>query len=193
MGEAAERLVGLIEASDHGDELALDQLIELVYSELRGLAAHQLRLERPDHTLQPTAIVHEVYLKLFQQQDVKWRNRLHFFRVAAHQIRRVLVDHARGRNRGKRYGQLCRVTLDQAAGAGLPVVDLMALDRALARLEEHSAEALQIVELKYFSGLTEAEIAELLDVSDRTVRRHWVYARAWLLRELGDGGDGNDG
>ncbi len=136
MGEPAEQLIRLLEASDHGDELALDQLIELVYSELRGLAAAQLRLERPDHTLQPTALVHEVYLKLFEQQDVQWHNRLHFFRVAAHQIRRVLVDHSRKRNRDKRYGQRQRVTLANVADAGDAEIDLLALDQALNKLDE---------------------------------------------------------
>ena len=190
---SAEQLLQTLEASDQGDELALENLIGVVYNELRALAAVHLRQERPDHTLQPTALVHEVYLKLFEQSSVAYHNRLHFFRVAARQIRRVLVDHARRRNRGKRYGNLCRVTLDRAVEAEWPVVDMLALDGALRKLEEHSADALQIVELKYFSGLTEAEIAELLDVSDRTVRRRWIYARAWLLRELGNGsGADND-
>ncbi len=192
MGEPAEQLMRLLEASDHGDELALDQLIELVYGELRGLAAHQLQLERPDHTLQPTALVHEVYLKLFEQTNVQWHNRLHFFRVAARQIRRVLVDHSRKRNRDKRYGQLHRVTLDLAAGAGDSEVDILALDQALDKLDKQSAESRQVVELKYFSGLTEEEIAEVLGISDRTVRRRWIYARAWLLRELESKGTTGD-
>lgn len=192
MGTSAEQLIQFLEASDHGDELALENLIGVVYNELRALAAVQLQQERPDHTLQPTALVHEVYLRLFEQRAVKWHNRLHFFRVAAHQIRRVLVDHARRRNRDKRYGNLCRVTLDRAVDADWPVVNMLALDDALKKLEDHSADALQIVELKYFSGLTETEIAQLLDVSDRTIRRRWIYARAWLLRELEGGGNTGD-
>ncbi len=184
----AEQLLQTLESSSQGDDLALEDLIGVVYNELRALAAVHLRQERPDHTLQPTALVHEVYLKLFEQRSVSYQNRLHFFRVAARQIRRVLVDHARRRNRDKRFGNLCRVTLDRAVEAEWPVADMLALDRALEKLEAHSANTLQIVELKYFSGLTEVEIAKLLDISDRTVRRRWIYARAWLLRELGNGG-----
>ncbi len=193
MAETAEELIRILEASDHGDAPALEQLIGLVYNELRALAAHQLQQERPDHTLQPTALVHEVYLRMFKQRNVNYHNRLHFFRVAARQIRRVLVDHARHRNRDKRQGNLCRVTLSQAADWTGPDLDMLALDNALHRLDEDSPEARQIVELKYFSGLTETEIASLLEISDRTVRRRWIYARAWLLRELGEDGGTADG
>jgi RNA polymerase sigma-70 factor (ECF subfamily) len=141
MATTAEQVLQFLEASDHGDELALENLIGVVYNELRALAAVQLKQERPDHTLQPTALVHEVYLRLFEQRSVKWHNRLHFFRVATHQIRRVLVDHARHRNRDKRYGNLCRVTLDQAVDANWPIVDMLSLDDALKKLESHSADA----------------------------------------------------
>jgi RNA polymerase sigma factor (TIGR02999 family) len=164
---------------------ALEGLMELVYSELRGLAAYHLRHERPDHTLQPTALVHEAYLRLFERPDIEWQGRAHFFRVASRQVRRVLVDHARSRNRAKRSGKLLRVTLSDDVALVGPTVDMLALDEALQQLDEHSSQDRQIVELKFFGGLTEGEIASVLDISDRTVRRRWVFARAWLFQQLG--------
>ncbi len=181
---AEETLARLLEATGHGDELALDQLMELVYKELRALAAHHLKKERPGHTLQPTALVHEAYVRLIEQHSVDWQGRAHFFRVAAQQIRRVLVDHARGRNRLKRDGKLMRVTLGEEMAMPAPDVDLLGLDAALDKLDANSPEDRQIVELKFFGGLTEEEIAEVTGMSDRTVRRRWNFARAWLYREL---------
>ena len=171
--------------------MALHELMELVYRELRALAAHHLKGERPDHTLQPTALVHEAYLRLFERPDIKWESRAHFFRVAARQIRRVLVDHARSRNRDKRDGRLLRVTLSDDVAAIGPDVDMLALDEALTRLDESSSQDRRIVELKFFAGMTEEEIAAVLGISDRTVRRRWTFARAWLFRQLGahKGGD----
>lgn len=166
--------------------------MELLYHDLRALAAHRLKGERPDHTLQPTALVHEAFLRLSERPDVVWESRTHFFRVAAVQIRRVLVDHARSRNRAKRAGNLLRVTLSDDMAVATPEVDMLALDEALNRLDERSSEDRQIVELKFFAGLTEEEIAAALGISDRTVRRRWTFARAWLLNELGRTGDADD-
>lgn len=177
----------LLEATGHGDRHALEQLMELVYRELRAVAAYQLKQERPDHTLQPTALVHEAYVRLIEQQPVDWQGRTHFFRVGAKQIRRVLVDHARGRKRQKRDGNLLRVTLDEGVATPGPDVDLLGLDEALDRLNERSPDDRRIVELKFFGGLTEEEIGEMLGMSERTVRRRWNFARAWLFRELEQG------
>ena len=163
---------------------ALDRLMEFAYKELRALAAFHLQQERSDHTLQPTALVHEAYLRLFERPDIEWESRAHFFRVAARQIRRVLVDHARSRNRNKRSGKLLRVTLSEGVAVAGPEVDMLALDEVLTRLGERSSQDRQIVELKFFAGLTEEEIASVLDISDRTVRRRWVFARAWLFQQL---------
>jgi RNA polymerase sigma factor (TIGR02999 family) len=162
----------------------------LVYDELRALAAHRLQRERPDHTLQPTALVHEVYLKLFRQREVEWQNRNHFFSVAAQQIRRILVDHARRRNSDKRCGKLLRVTLIEDVAATPQDVDLLALDDALFALDTASSEDRQIVEMKYFAGMTEKEIGETLDISERTVRRRWEFIRTWLFRQLKQGAAG---
>lgn len=184
MDQTSSNLSRLLEDTSQGDEQALEQLMELVYRELRALAAYHLKKERPDHTLQPTALVHEAYVRLIEQQSVNWQGRAHFFRVAARQIRRVLVDHARSRNRRKRDGKLLRVTLHEEMAMPVPDVDLLALDAALDKLDANSPEDRQIVELKFFGGLTEEEIAELTGMSDRTVRRRWKFARAWLFREL---------
>jgi len=191
MNESGEQLARILEATSHGDEQALEQLMELVYKELRALAAYHLQHERPGHTLQPTALVHEAYLKLFDQREVSWRSRRHFFRVAAQQIRRVLVDHARAHNRQKRSGKLLRVTLNDHLAAVPPDVDLLALDMALKKLDAESPLDRQIIELKFFTGLNDGEIAALVDSSERTVRRRWEFSRTWLYRELkNDEGDG---
>jgi RNA polymerase sigma factor (TIGR02999 family) len=161
-----------------------ESVIRAVYEELRALAAFHMRRERPDHSLRPTDLVHEVYLRM-AAQDVPFRNRAQFLCVAARQIRRVLVDHARAHNANKRGGGgRVRVTLSDLA-AGEAEFDLLDLNRALDRLDEHSSQDRQIVELKYFGGLTETEVAEALGMSLRTVRRRWSFAKAWLFRELG--------
>lgn len=181
----------LLEASRAGDEHAADALLPLVYDELKALAAHHLAHERDDHTLQPTALVHEAYLRMLDQRNVAWNDRIHFVRIAAQQIRRILVDHARAKGRVKRGGDLVRVTLhDDAASTGEDL-DLLALDDALARLDERAPEDRQVVELKFFGGLTESEIAAVLGIGERTVRRRWSFARAWLYRELHPDPDGD--
>ena len=174
-----------VSAGEHG---AVDELFPVVYDELRALAGHYLRRERCDHTLQTTALVHEAYLKLVNQHEAKWRDRAHFFAIAAQAIRRVLVDHARTRKRRKRGGGRGEVSLSIAT----PIfhdhdVNLEALDEALDRLEKSTPLEARIVELRFFAELTEQEIAEVLGISDRTVRRHWNYAKAWLFREIKKG------
>ncbi len=159
-----------------------DSVVDVVYQELRALAAYHMAHERGSHTLQPTALVHEVYLRLAQQQ-VGWQNRGHFMCVAAQQIRRVLVDHARAHNSRKRGGGMVRVTLSDIT-TGDRDFDLLELNQAMERLADRSPQDCRIVELKYFAGLKETEIAELLDIGVRTVRRRWAFARAWLFREL---------
>jgi RNA polymerase sigma factor (TIGR02999 family) len=169
----------------HGDPEALEKLVPLVYAELRRLAERSLRRERAAHTLQPTAVVHEAFLKLVDQQRVEWKSRAHFFAIAAQAMRRLLVDHARARNAEKRGGFATRVALEDAVAATPPVdVDLLALDEALDRLGSLDAGQARVVELRFFGGLTVEETAEVVGSSAATVKRDWQSARAWLFREL---------
>jgi RNA polymerase sigma factor (TIGR02999 family) len=165
-----------------------DELIIHVYDEMRRLAASYLRRERPDHTLQPTALVHEAYMRLAGQEGVNWRNREHFLGVAAAMMRRVLVDHARGHRRGKRGGGM-KLPLAEADGcAEGEVEDLIALDEALRRLARRHPQKSRVVELRFFGGLSIEETARVLKVSDSKVERDWKFARAWLAREMDPGG-----
>ncbi len=170
-------------------KISPEQLLPLVYDALRGLARSQLRRERADHTLQSAELVHEAYERLADQSRVNWRGRTHFFAVAAQVMRRLLVDHARQRARRKRGGGLQRITLGGvAAGSDLDLEELLALDRALKKLAAlHEREA-RVVELRYFGGLTTREVASVVGVTERTVRRDWTFARAWLKRELSQEG-----
>lgn len=167
---------------------AASELLPLVYEELRRLARHHLRAERPDHTLQPTALVHEAYLKLVDQTRVDWRGRGHFLAVASLAMRRLLVDHARARQRQRRGGGAPALTL----GAALPVADtgqaedIVALDQLLDTLAGFDARAARVVECRYFGGLSIEETAAALDIAPMTVKRAWRLARAWLRRELGE-------
>jgi RNA polymerase sigma factor (TIGR02999 family) len=175
----------LLRAWAKGDIDAREQLMPLVYEELRRRAAAYLRRERLDHTLQPTALVHEAYLRLLGQERVAWQNRAHFFGVAAQMMRRILVDHARGRGRGKRLGAATRVTLDEGvASAGPPDCELLLLDQALDELAAVDPQQARIVELRYFGGLTEGEVADVLTVSRSTVTREWLIAKGWLYRRI---------
>lgn len=168
-----------------GDKEALDRLLPLVYGELRRLAEAYLRRERPGHTLQPTALVNEAYLRLVGQQQVEWQSRAHFFGIAAQMMRRILVDHARAQNAGKRGGGLQRVTLDSSFDAEeRREVDLLALDEALESLSKLDPRQSRIVELRFFVGLTLEETAEVIGVAPITVRREWNLAKAWLYREM---------
>jgi RNA polymerase sigma factor (TIGR02999 family) len=167
---------------------ALDRLLPVVHAELHRIAAGYMRRERADHTLQPTALVNEAYLRLVDQRDVEWRDRAHFLGVAAQLMRLILVDHARARRAAKRAGGAERVALDDAVVAvGERDVDLVALDEALGRLTELDSRLSKVVELRYFGGLTTREVAEVLGVSTATVEREWATARGWLRRELGGG------
>ena len=164
----------------------MDRLLPAVYEELRSLAQLHLRNERRDHTLQPTALANEAYLKLARQHDIQWHDRLHFFGAAGQAIRRILVDHARGRNRQKRARRRVDMTLDSLAfHPSEDGEDLLALDSALNRLFAEAPRKARVVELRFFSGLTAEDSAALLGVTTRTVERDWRYARAWLFRELG--------
>jgi RNA polymerase sigma factor (TIGR02999 family) len=175
----------LVESARRGDEQALSALMPLVYEELRRLAASYMRRERPGQTLQATALVHDAYIRLMQDSKLSWQNRSHFFGIAARSMRQILVERARARRAAKRGGSRIRVTLD----AGLlategPAIDLEALDEALTRLEALDVELAQVVEVRFFGGLSIDEAAEALDVSPATVKRRWTVAKAWLAREL---------
>ncbi len=168
-----------------GDARAFDELAPLVYEELRRLARSYLRREREGHTLQSTALVHEAYLRMINQQGVTWQNRSHFYGIAAQMIRRILVDHARGRRAHKRGDAAPKITLDEAIGTEQGRdLDLVALDDALNALAEIDPRQSRIVELRFFAGLSVEETAEILEVSQATIKRDWTVARAWLKREL---------
>ena len=175
----------LLVAWSQGDAGALDTLLPLVYSELRNMAHRYLSRERRDHTLQPTAVVHEAFLRLVKQRRVEWKNRSHFFAVAAQSMRRILVDHARARATDKRGGGQTLISLDAStAGAAPRAVDLITLDEALCQLERLDVSKAKVVEMRFFGGLTIDETAEALGASPSTVKREWAFARAFLYREL---------
>lgn len=171
----------------NGDREAIDKLIPVVYRELRRQAVRYLRRERPGHTLQPTALIHEAYLRLIDQRSVQWQNRAHFFAISAQLMRRILVNHARDRQAAKRGGSDIKLPLEEAmiASEGKEV-DLVALDEALERLATIDPQQSRVVELKFFSGLSVEETAEVLGVSPRTDKRDWNVAKAWLRREIGE-------
>ena len=168
-----------------GDRQSLETLLPIVYQELRRLAAAYLRRERQGYTLQPTALVHEAYLRLLKDKPGRWQNRAHFCAIAAHSMRQILIERARARDARKRGGERQRVTLDEAlVGGGERSIDLIALDQALERLEALDPEQARLVELRFFGGLTIEETAEAMNISPATVKRHWTVACAWLAREL---------
>ena len=170
---------------DNKDRDLSDELLPLVYEELRKLAAHRLAHESPSHTLQPTALVHEAYLRLVGDDDVSWEGRGHFFAAAAESMRRILVEHARKRGRVKRGGGRHRVPIDVMDVAAEPEsLDLVALDEALRRMKEQDLRMHQIVMLRFFAGLSVEDAAQALGVSARTVKREWSCARAWLFKAL---------
>ena len=169
----------------NGNKDAVNKLIPLVYNHLRGLANHYLRRERPNHTLQATALIHEAYLKLVDQTNVHWQNRAHFFGIAANLMRQILVNHALSHNSAKRGGGAYKLSLDEAVGLSKERdVDLVALDEAITRLTSLDARQGRIVELRFFGGLTIEETAEVLGISPATVKREWTTAKAWLYREI---------
>lgn len=174
-----------------GGQGAADRLLELIYGELRRLAESRLRQERSDHTLQATALVHEAYLRLVGQTRVVWKSRAHFFAVAAQAMRRILIDHARSRARQKRGAAGRALPLDEGLTISpqTPATDLLALDEAMTRLAQAHPRKAQVVEMRFFGGLTAEEIAAVQDVTVRTVERDWEFARAWFYREM-EGADG---
>ena len=176
----------LVDRATRGDRPALEALMPQVYAELRRLAAHYVRGERPGLTLQPTGLVHEAYLRLLKDRPERWQNRAHFCAIAAHAMRQILIERARARDALKRGGGQPRVTFDESLPAAAPEasMDLIALDAALERLAALDAGQARIVELRFFGGLSIEETAEATGVSPATVKRHWALARAWLAREL---------
>ena len=185
MSEEASDLTALLVRLSSGETAALDELLPAVYDELRRIAHNQLRGERDEHTLRTTELVHEAYLKLVDHHELDWRDRQHFFAVAARAMRQVLVDHARQKVAAKRGGDAPEVPLDEVT---LPretkIEELIALDDALTRLADRDERAAQVVECRFFGGYTIEETADVLDVSRSTVKRDWRGARAWLNREL---------
>ncbi len=169
-----------------GDEAALEQLMPLVYGELRRLAQAYLRRERSNHTLQSTALVHEAFLRMVSQQDVQWKNRAHFYGIAAQMIRRILVDYARSQHAEKRGSGAVKLELDEAMAVAQPGVeiDLLGLNDALDRLAELDERQSRVVELRFFAGLSIEETAEVLHLSPASIKREWQTARAWLFREM---------
>ena len=183
---ASGDVTGLLARWAHGDPQALEQLLPLIYAECERIAVRQLRRERPGHSLDPTALVHEMYLRVVDQRRATWENRVQFFGVTAQIMRRILVDHARARRTDKRGGGSVFVSLAAAANApqATGVADLLAIDEALERLAVHDPGQVRIVELRFFAGLTVEETAEVVGCSASTVKREWRLARAWLYREL---------
>jgi RNA polymerase sigma factor (TIGR02999 family) len=185
MDRAAADVTRLLQEWTNGEEQALDRLVPQIHRELRKLAASYLRKERPEHTLQPTALVNEAFLKLIDQRAVKWQNRAHFFGIAAQAMRRILVDHARARGAGKRGDGIRNVPLDDALMAGGMIdIDLLALDAALTRLAVIDPQQSRVVELRFFGGLTMEETAEVMHISPATVGREWRMAKSWLFAEI---------
>ena len=183
--EAKSNVTQLLQQYRNGNRDALDALFPLVYDELKRLAASRLRDERHDHTLQPTALVHEAYLRLIDQHSSDWQNRAHFFGLAAEMMRRILVNHAVKRNADKRFGNQTRLALDEAISfANERDVNLISLDEALNELVKFDEQQAKIVELRFFTGLSIEETAEVLGVSDSTVKREWRIAKAWLHQQM---------
>jgi RNA polymerase sigma factor (TIGR02999 family) len=184
-GKPDGEITGLLGAFGKGDPEAEARLMDLTYRELRKIAAGHMRRERSGRSLQTTDLVHEAYLRLVDQATIAWRDRGHFFQVAAHVMRQILIDRARKRNAGKRGGGVLQISLDRVldiaeANGG----DLLVLEEALARLEKADGRQCQVVEMRFFAGMSEDEIAEVLGVSSRTINREWRMARAWLYKEL---------
>ncbi len=186
MAPSDGEITRLLAAMKHGDRNAEGHLIDLVYRDFHAIAQHYMRKERPDHTLQPTALVHEAYIRLMQDHAVDWHGRAHFFAAASVVMRRILVDHARQRAAAKRPAGKQRVDLNDFMAWDSPRIDqLLFLDEALTKLAEWDGRRARLVEMMYFGGLTEEEAAAVLGVSVRTVKRDWSAARAWLHAQFG--------
>ena len=188
MGQSSIDVTLLLRELGNGNQDVLAELIPLVYDELRRLAAYHLRQERSNHTLQATALVHEAYLRLVDQRHVDWKNRSHFFGVAAHLMRRILLMHARRIHAAKRGGSAARISLDEAVVFTREhSAELVALDELLTRLAALDPQQSRVVELRFFGGLSVDETADLMGISTATVKRDWAMAKAWLAREMGGG------
>ena len=187
----------LLQAWSHGAKDALEALVPLIYPELRQIAGRQFARQRMSHTLQPSALVNELYLRFEERKEVDWRDREHFLAIAATEMRRILITHARRKGAAKRGDGVARVLLtdvtDPSAEPGERWVDLLAVDEALTQLQALDPEAAKLVELRFFGGLSVPEAARALDVTERTVYRHWSVARAWLYRQLTRSADVGDG
>jgi RNA polymerase sigma-70 factor, ECF subfamily len=182
MAADAKEITLMLERARGGNQEMVSQLVPLLYDELRRLASHYLKRERPDHTLQPTALVNEAYMRMVGQ-EVDWKNRSHFFGIAAQQMRRILVDYARSMHRVKRGGSAMKVPLDEAMIVfNGNAEEILAVDEALGRLAELDPQQARIVELRVFAGLTGEEVAEVMNIHLSTVKREWTIARAWLSR-----------
>lgn len=183
--ETRQNITLLLERAGQGEAKVSSELLPLVYEELRKLATHRMNSERSDHTLQATALVHEAYLRLLGDDGKSWTNRGHFFAAAAEAMRRILIEHARARNGPKRGGDRTRLPSDVLDLAEIDDPDqIMALDEAISRLESQDAEAARVVRLRFYAGLSVEETAEVMDISPRTVKREWAFARAFLFRAL---------
>ncbi|MEK6281373.1 MAG: sigma-70 family RNA polymerase sigma factor [Acidobacteriota bacterium] len=183
--QVSENVTQLLIDLSNGDRNAVDVLLPVIYDELRKLAANYLRRERPDHTLQPTALVHEAYMRLVDQTRVNWQNRAHFFGVAAQIMRRLLVDHARRHNAEKRGQDFQKISLDENIDRAVErSTMLIALDDALQALAEFDEQKARVVELRYFGGLSIEETADVMGVTPTTIKRHWRFAKAWLHGEM---------
>jgi RNA polymerase sigma factor (TIGR02999 family) len=188
MTPSSSNVTQMLHDWSHGDREVLDKLVPVVYEELRRQATRYLKRERPGHTLQTTALIHEAYIRLIDQKNVHWQNRAHFYAIAAQLMRRILVDHARSRQAAKRGGSDIKLPLEEAmiVSEGREI-DLVALDEALERLAAIDPQQSRVVELKFFSGMSVEETAEVLGVSTRTVKRDWNVAKAWLRRQISEG------
>jgi len=178
-------ITGLLDRWRLGDQEAANQLMELVYGELHRIAAREMRREHGEHTLQTTAVVHEAYLRICRSEPIDWKDRLHFYAVAAQQLRRVLVDHARRLHSEKRGGGIPNLSIWESDGPAIGIDErVLAMDQALARLESLDPRAAKVVELRFFGGLSEAEAAHALQISVATLKRDWDFAKAWLTGQL---------
>lgn len=182
--ERSHEVTQILEAISAGDDRAADELFTVVYDELRNIARSFMAQERADHTLQPTAVVHEAYVRLLGEETPRWENRAHFFATAAEAMRRILVDHARRKTSLKRGGDRRRAVLPDLPAPDARLEELLSLDEALGRLEERDEPMARVVKLRYFAGLSVAETASALGTSPRSVNRAWTASRAWLRREL---------
>ncbi|HSE43401.1 MAG TPA: sigma-70 family RNA polymerase sigma factor [Acidobacteriota bacterium] len=182
---ASHKITRLLDLINQGDSEASSDLFSVVYLELRKIARNRMARESPGHTLQPTALVHEAYIRLMADEGSRFQNRAHFFSAAAEAMRRILIEHARKKNRNKRQGNMQRIDLDETLAVQEPKADeLLELDEALSRLEQHDKQMSDVLKLRFFVGLTVQETADILNAAPRTIDRQWAAARAWLYREM---------